>query len=148
MTPQRLQLEVAILERYFPKRYKLENLGQSNEFLDVGVKTQKGNIYRLKIALSSDYPASLPKVYISYPENLRDYHGNSLLKVSASMHTLTPDNNMPQICHLKGDNWNPNRSLFQIVMKARLWLEAFDMHLESGRVLDDFLPENPDKQNN
>lgn len=53
MTPQRLQQEIAILEKYFPRKYKFENLYLENELLDVGVKTQSGKVYRLNVKLKN-----------------------------------------------------------------------------------------------
>ena len=139
MTQQRLQYETAILERYFPKRYKLENLYSVNEFLDVGVQTQSGNVYRLNIRLKPDYPNSLPEVYVVYPLPLRKHDGHIIEGYSHDMHTLSNDGNKIQICHFKPENWNPNQSLYKIVMKARIWLEAYEGHLRTGKPIDNYL---------
>lgn len=139
MTPQRLQYETAILERYFPKRYKFENLNLGNELLDVGVKTQSGKVYRLNIKLQADYPNSLPEVYVVYPLPLRKYNGSEIEGASHNMHTLSNDGGKIQLCHFKRENWNPNQSLYKIVLKARIWLEAYEGHLRTGKPIDDYL---------
>jgi ubiquitin-protein ligase len=142
MTNERLQIEIRALEKFFPRKYAFKELPNSEMLLEVGVKTQNDNIYKLDIELPADYPSSLPKVYIVYPAGLKNYHGNNLLSPSTSMHTLHGKNNAPQICHIWANNWGPQRSLMQVVMKARIWLEAFEYHLVTGRSLDVFLSEN------
>ena len=139
MDSQRLQYEAAVLERYFPNRYKFENLYSVNEFLDVGVQAQSGTVYRLNIRLQPDYPNSLPEVYVVYPLPLRKYDGSIIDGVSHDMHTLSNDGNKIQLCHFKPSNWNPNQSLYKIVMKAKIWLEAYEGHLRTGKPIDDYL---------
>jgi hypothetical protein len=139
MTPQRLQQEIAILEKYFPRKYKFENLYLDNELLDVGVKTQSGNIYRLNIKLKQDYPSSMPQVFVVYPTPLKNFNGEDIGAYSHSFHTLEKRGNDIEICHYKPNIWNPNFSLFRIIMKARIWLECYDQHKATGRPIDDFL---------
>jgi ubiquitin-protein ligase len=139
MTPQRLQMETAILERYFSRKYKFENLNSSNSFLDVGVKTQSGKVYRLKIKLSQDYPNSLPEVYITYPLPLMKKDGSKLDGASHDFHTLGNEGDNIQICHFKSENWNPNQSLYKIALKVRIWLEAYEGHLRTGKTIDNYL---------
>ena len=139
MTAERLQLETSQLEKYFKKRYMFENLGTQNEYVDVGVKTQSGKIYRLNILLNSDYPNSLPEVYVTYPLPLIQYNGEKLPSLSVAFHTLKNDGDKVQICHFHEENWNPKQSLFKIAMKARIWLEAYEGHLRTGKPIDDFL---------
>lgn len=141
MTNHRLQVETQLLEMYFPKKYRITQSGNET-IVDVGVKTQNGSVYQLSIELESDYPSSLPRVYIVYPQNIRDYSGNTILSASKSMHTMSGKDGAPQICHIWPANWNPERSLMQVVMKARVWLEAFESHKTTGKPLDIYLPEN------
>ena len=129
MTPQRLQQEIAILEKYFPRKYKFENLYLDNELLDVGVKTQSGKVYRLNIKLKPDYPNSMPSVYVVYPLPLHKYDGSVISGASHDMHTLSND----------GSNWNPNQSLYKVILKARIWLEAYEGHLATGNPIDNYL---------
>lgn len=139
MTPQRLQLENAILEKYFPKKYKFENLRTKNEFLDVGIKTQSGKVYRLNITLLPDYPNSMPAVYIVFPVPLLQHDGSQMSDASHEMHTLQGDDFNVQICHFKPENWNPNQSLYKVILKARIWLEAYERHLVTGNAIDNYL---------
>lgn len=139
MTPQRLQYETAILERYFPRKYKFENLYLANELLDVGVKTQSGKVYRLNIRLNPDYPSSLPEMYVVFPLPLRKHDGGILNGVSHKFHTLGNDGDNIRICHYIPEKWNPNHSLYRIILKGRIWLEAYEGHLRTGKPVDDYL---------
>jgi ubiquitin-protein ligase len=139
MTPQRLQQEIAILEKFFPKKYKFENLYLENELLDVGVKTQSGKVYRLNILLPNDYPNSLPKVYIVFPLPLKKADGSIITGLSHSFHTLENDGDKIQICHYKPNAWKPTHTLYRIIMKARIWLEAYEGHLATGNPIDNYL---------
>jgi len=139
MTPKRLQFENLILEKFFPRKYKFENLGLTNEFLDVGVKTQSGKVYRLNIRLKPDYPNSLPEMFVVYPLPLRQFDGSVLNGVSHIMHTLSNDNDKIQICHFKRENWNPNQSLYKIILKGKIWLEAYEGHLRTQNTIDYYL---------
>ncbi len=139
MTPQRLQQEIAILEKYFPRKYKFENLYLDNELLDVGVKTQSGKVYRLNIKLKPDYPNSMPSVYVVFPLPLLKYDGSNISSASHDMHTLSNDGQNVQICHFKPENWNPNQSLYKVILKARIWLEAYEGHLATGNPIDNYL---------
>lgn len=139
MTPQRLQMETSILERFFARKYKFENLYLPGELLDVGVKTQSGKVYRLNIRLNPDYPNSLPEVYVVFPLPLRKHDGSVMEGASHDLHTLGNDGQKVQICHYKRENWNPNQSLYKIALKARIWLEAYEGHLRTGKPIDDYL---------
>jgi ubiquitin-protein ligase len=139
MTPQRLQQEIAILEKYFPKKYKFENLYLDNELLDVGVKAQSGKVYRLNIKLKPDYPNSMPTVFVVFPLPLLKNDGSIISGASHAMHTLSNDGSQIQICHFKPENWNPNQSLYKVILKARIWLEAYEGHLATGNPIDNYL---------
>lgn len=139
MTPQRLQQEIAILEKYFPRKYKFENLSLNNELLDVGVRTQSGKVYRLNIILPPDYPNSLPSVYIVYPLPLLRHDGSPISGPSHEMHTLSNDGSKIQLCHYKTQNWNPKHTLYRVILKARIWLEAYEGHLATGNLIDNYL---------
>ena len=108
MTSERLQMETSILDRYFPRKYQFENLNTSNAYLDLGVKVQSGKVYRLNIKINSDYPNSLPEIYIVYPIPLLKNNGEKIEGYSHNFHTLNNDGDKVQICHYKKEKWNPN----------------------------------------
>lgn len=139
MTSKRLIEETTELEKNFPRKYRFENLNLQGEFLDIGVKTQSGKVYRLNIHLEADYPSSLPRVFIVYPLPLRAYDGSIIGGSSHLMHTLSNEGDKVQICHFVRERWNYKQSLYKIVMKARIWLEAYEGHLRTGKAIDDYL---------
>jgi hypothetical protein len=66
--------------------------------------------------------------------------GYDLLAASAVMHTLSPVYSHPQyvrICHYR--DWDPNKTLYLVLMKARLWVEAYEAHLRHGNPIDNYL---------
>lgn len=142
MTSERLAMEKKVLEKYFPRKFNFVDIDYSWGYLEVGLKTQSGTAYKLRIEAAADYPSSKPSVYVSYPASLTDYYGSLMISSSVSMHTLTAKNGMTQICHTWDANWNPNRSFFQVIMKARIWLEAYEGHKQTGKPIDHYLNEN------
>jgi len=145
ITPQRLLMEKQALDYGFPNRYVMQNLNSAHAFVDLGLRTNSGRTYRLKIVLG-DFPYSKPDVYVIYPTRLRDYDGKLLSDygVSASMHLLTPDaNNKIQLCHYSDKIWHSNVTLYKVALKCLVWLNAYDGHLRTGEPLDYFLKHQP-----
>ena len=63
-----------------------------------------------------------------------------MLQASHSMHTLTGENGCVRVCHYGYEDWAPNRiTLYQIIIKVRIWLEMYEWHLKTGKTLDEFL---------
>jgi ubiquitin-protein ligase len=142
MTAERFNSEKIVLEKYFPRNVNFVNIHSSTGYVEVGLKTQSGNIYKLKIEVNMDYPNSKPEVYVSYPGTLTDYYGNKMLSASQAMHTLFAKSDMTQICHTWDKNWTPKLTLYKVVMKARLWLEAYEGHKKTGNSIEYYLNEN------
>lgn len=141
ITQQRLNIEKQALDFGFPKRYIFQELNSRNAYVDVGLRTNAGRTYRLKMVLG-DFPYTKPKVYVTYPSILRTYNGTLLSSIgtSASMHLLTPDNlGNIQLCHYSDSAWHSNVSLYKVALKCLVWLNAYDGHLRTGKPLDYFL---------
>lgn len=133
-------MESRILERYFPRRYAFVGIGGSDPYVDLGLQSNSKNVYRFKILLDS-FPYNVPQVYISYPTDLKSFDGTSLTTLSAShsMHLLSPNNGMPQVCHFKSEHWHQRRTIYNISLKLRVWIEAYESHLRTGKPLDYFV---------
>lgn len=138
MVAKRKKIEETILEKFFPRKFQFNNVDQPDECLNVGIKTQSGKVYQIKIELKG-YPLLKPDAYIIYPESLKDYSGKPLTTVSHQLHLLLPKNGAPQICHYKPVAWNQNITLYKVILKCRVWLEAYEGHLQAGKPIDDFL---------
>lgn len=140
ITQQRLAMEKHALDFGFPRRYVFQNLNSSDAFVDLGLRTNSGRTYRLKMVLG-DFPLSKPDVYIIHPKGLRDYDGKLLSDygLSASMHLLSSSYNGIQLCHYSDVHWRSNVTLYQVALKCLVWLNAYDGHLRTGRPIDYFL---------
>ena len=134
MTEERLKDEFYLLSQAFPpKQFRL-----SDRSLTIALQTNSGKVYTMKAELDN-HPYSVPKVFITTPKPLTDYHGRPLLDASHPMHTLTGENGCTRICHYGASQWHPGVYLYQVVMKVRVWLEVYENHLKTGEPLDKFL---------
>ena len=96
-----------------------------------------GSWYRLRVEVPSTYPDQKPSVYIEVPVPLPSYrYGRNISEEGPShnYHTLTPsDKGEVQICHFSPDHWDATKSIHLVVLKAKLWLQAYaEHHLKTG----------------
>jgi len=137
---QRLTVEKQILQKYFPSFKWLNPTDSINTRIEGQVKTNVGNIYKLRVYVPSDFPNSLPELIVISPYPLKGYRGQDLKEhgISGSMHTLDPsDYDYVKICHYR--DWLPNITLYKVVLKGRVWLEALEAHRRTGQPIDAFL---------
>ena len=146
MTPQamaRLQKEQALLKTYFPA-FRIQCPDDPERAGAVGtLTTNAGNEYGLWVPLGTTFPNERPEVFVVSPKSLKNRRGKRLAKIGtdAAMHLLAPnEHGHPQICHHNDASWTPNVTLYKVVMKARLWLEAYEMHKATGKDIDHYLP--------
>jgi len=131
MTYDRYQIELGVLQNSTikSKQYKFMDMDTPYPYLAVAIQTNSLRCYVVKIDLSDNYPYNIPKVFITSPKPLLTRSGGSMLQASHSMHTLTGY-----------EDWAPNRiTLYQIIIKVRIWLEMYECHLKTGKTLDEFL---------
>ncbi|GAA4074894.1 hypothetical protein GCM10022389_20650 [Flavobacterium cheonanense] len=138
MNESRLLFETAILKRYFVNRFLFSEV-DGEEMLLVGVKSQSGKIYQIKIELSEIYPLEMPNAFIVYPIGLKNFKGKRLPEFSHQMHILENSSKGVQICHFHPGNWNPNQSLYKVILKVKIWIEAYEGHLKNGKPINDYL---------
>ena len=137
MDQQRLAMETAVLNKYLtPNLFKFQELGTPNEHIVMAARTNRKNIYRLYIKLSG-FPLQKPEVYVA--QTLKDKWGRTLPEFSAKMHTLGfwNEKKWTQICHYGA--WNPDVAIYKIYIKCRLWLEMYELHLQTGYPIDYYL---------
>ena len=135
----RLKKEWEIIVQYFPN-FEIKDYG-SQLCIEGWMYTNQKNGYKLRLYVPSDLPYSVPDVVIIYPYPIADYFGKSLsdYTASATMHILSPRDGYPKICTYKDTHWNPNRTFYNVLIKARIWLEALDGHKRSGQQMDYYL---------
>ena len=130
-------MEYAVLsDRIGENLFKFFNVGRANAYLVAGARTNRGNIYTLRMELG-DFPNDVPEVYVT--KMLCDRDGNPLDTPSAEMHVLPPKNGWTRICHYGWESWTPKVSLFKVYVKCRLWLEMYELHLQTGHPIDYYL---------
>ncbi|WP_341736740.1 hypothetical protein [Microcoleus sp. CAWBG640] len=137
---QRLQVERQILKKYFPS-FSWINPGDSNNTrVEGNVCTNAGNVYTLRVYVPSDFPNSRPDMVVTSPYPCRGYRGKDLKEygLSGTMHTLDPRDGYVKICHYR--EWLPNLTVYLVVLKGRIWLEALEGHRRTGQAIDSFLP--------
>jgi hypothetical protein len=143
MDAARLQIEKFILQKYFPDRYAFVGLGTPNSYLDVGLLSNNNKAYRLKIPLPSDYPNSVPKVYLTYPKPLYNFAGRKLSEIGTDhdLHILSPDSDGNiQLCHYKSSNWKPHETtLYLVALKCLVWINAYEGHLRTGKGISQYV---------
>lgn len=136
----RLQNETQALKKFFPL-FKIQDPSGPRAGVIGRMKTNRGREYVIWIPLGN-FPNEAPAMYVISPKPLLMNDGRALAAIGASndMHLRPPDDHgHPQICHYNGTFWHPKVSLYKILMKARLWLEAYEQHLQGGAPIDRYL---------
>ena len=140
MQQRRLQLEKKILSKYFPSFHWVNQYDPENTVVEGNIITNSRNLYSLKTFVPPDYPNSMPDLVITYPFPVKGHFGKKLTEYgcSSTMHLLTPINDCPAICHY--NEWSPELTVYLVIVKGRIWLEALDGHVKTGQPLDYYLP--------
>lgn len=136
---QRLALEKQILQQYFSAFNWINPTDFNNSRIEGQVKTNVGNTYELRVYIPSDFPNSRPDMVVISPYPLKGFRGKDMKEhgTSGTMHTLPPRDGYLQICHYR--DWLPNITLYKVVLKGRVWLEALEGHKRTGKPIDSFL---------
>ncbi|XP_028405123.1 uncharacterized protein LOC114527621 [Dendronephthya gigantea] len=131
---QRLAAEKRELERYFPGCVEWID-PTSDTKVQVRMKTNNNNPYTLRVYIG-DFPNSVPvMVVVSSPKPMPDWNG------SYTNHTLRRTDGYLTICHHHNSQWTDRLSLYEVFMKGRIWLEAYEGHLRTGQPMNYFLRE-------
>ena len=138
---QRLGFEKELLEKYFHNRVKwIDPTG--NTKVEVRVTCTNDKQYTLRVYLPKDYPNSCPQMIVCYPSSyLKKRNGSLLTGVSGEDHTLGGIDGCTQICHFNSGLWRDDNTLYQVIMKGLIWLEAYEAHLRTGEPLNRYLTE-------
>jgi len=136
----RLGVEEQLLRKYFPSVRIQDKDGGPNLGLVGRIHSNSGTVYTLFCPLQ-EFPERSPPVYVIDPK-LRCYDGKlvSDLGSSNAMHVLAPsDHGHPQICHYNDRYWESKLTLYKVLLKCRIWLEAYECHLREGKPVDHYL---------
>jgi len=138
ITPQRLQLELQVLEQQgIPADHiYVDGIDGPRPKLKLAARTNSGTLYTLTFHLA-DFPACPPPVTVH--TMLLDKNGEPLNHPSASMHVLSSMRGKTRICHYNSQAWNTRVSIFKVYIKCLLWLNMYELHLQTGHRIDYYL---------
>lgn len=140
---RRFEIEKGILESHFTDKVTWINPQTPGEAkVLVEMTTNDDQQYVLQISLPKDFPNSCPDLVVVSPcQPLTKLNGK---KLDASDHSYgVTKNNQTRICHFRPNLWTNENSLYQVFMKGRLWLEAYELHHQTGKPMKTFLREMP-----
>jgi hypothetical protein len=133
---ERLAAEKSVLDHYFPGCVKwIDPTGDTK--VEVTLKTNNDNEYTVRIYIG-DFPNSVPDMaVVSSPRRMpEEWKSGSYVN-----HTLKQRDGYLRICHYHSSQWNDRSSLYEVVIKGRVWLEAYEGHLRTGQPMNYFLRE-------
>ncbi len=102
------------------------------------LRTSRGNDYVIFVAARA-YPAQPPEVYVVHPR-LRMRSGRRIQAPNHSLHVNGHDAfGHPRLCLHHPLTWSPGTTLSSVLVKALLWLEAWDTYRVTGRPVRELL---------
>lgn len=137
----RLQLEKKYIKQFFPSFEWFNPTLPGSAYIEGWMKSNAGNQYKLRLIIPYDVPNSVPVLLVMYPKPLYNYYSQNManLGFSALMHVLTPVDGYVQICHYKSSLWTPSITFYKVLIKGRLWIEAYEGHKKTGNFIDKYL---------
>lgn len=137
MTAGRYHAEIEALSLSLPPNmFKFCDMDTEKPYLKMAVLTNSKKLYTLRVDLDQ-FPESIPKVFVT--QMLKSKDGKDLNGPSHEMHTLSSEHGFTRICHYGNSSWRPDVALNKVYLKCRVWLEAYEAHLQSGDNLCDYL---------
>jgi len=140
---RRLGIEKRILDANFPGKVTwISHQTPGEAKVAVAMNTNNEKQYTLQIYLAKDFPNSCPDLVVSSSSHpLRKSNGRNL---DYSDHSYgTTEDNLTKICHFRPNLWTDDNTLYQVFMKGRLWLEAYELHHQTGKPMGKYLREMP-----
>ncbi|CAB3997128.1 Hypothetical predicted protein [Paramuricea clavata] len=137
---ERLAIEKSTLEKYFLLGVTWID-PQHETKVEVLLKSNSDKEYKLRVYIPTDFPNSCPALVVVSPPELFLMDGLRLPEISDSFHTLEDTDGFHRICHFYPPDWTPDITLYQVFMKGRLWIEAYEAHFDTGEDMDVFLGE-------
>ena len=140
---QRLTYENQVLQHDGMPQFKIYSDQPSGYYLLGDHRTIGNHSYTLWSPIPLGFPNSRPHMYILTPNPLWGYGRTSTINdygVSHRMHTLSNGpNGEVQLCHWRDERWHSGITFNKVMIKAMLWLEAYEQHLSTGHDIDEFV---------
>ncbi len=136
---ERLKVEKTILQHYFPGFEWKDPTG--NTRVEGWMNSNKGNQYSVRLYVPLDTPNSVPPAVVLKPYPLYDSWGKKLYDYgpSHSMHLLSPIDGYAQICHHRQSSWTPAITFYKVLVKVRVWIEAYEGHKLTGNPISHYV---------
>lgn len=104
------------------------------------VNTNNGNNYTLRVYVPEEFPNECPVLVVSSPSSVLRKKDGSLLQFSSSEdHVYGIHDDLTEICHFNKGIWSSENTIYQVLMKGRIWLEAYEIHRQTGENLEKYL---------
>ena len=127
MDKERLRAEQDILERKMPENsYRFMDLDTTKPYLVLAVKTNRGNVYTLRIELD-EFPNNVPKMYVKNKIMLKS--GQPIPENDDFCNTLNHKDGMIGIRHYAQNSWTSMISLYRVYLRGMMWLENYDNYM-------------------
>jgi hypothetical protein len=127
MDKERLKVEQDILERKMPENsYRFMDLDTTKPYLVLAAKTNRGNVYTLRIELD-EFPNNVPELYVKSKIILKS--GQSIPENDEFWNTLYHKDGMIGIRHYGQNSWTPMVSLYNVYLRGKMWLENYDNYM-------------------
>ena len=136
---KRLLQEKYFIDQLFPA-FQVKNPTTNTYWIGTMI-TNANRKYQIRINIPEQYPDQPPDTYIISPNPLYTYGGTDLSTIGTSheMHTFASSDGYPQMCLYRPEYWTAEYTLISCLKKARLWLEAYDEHLDTGKRMCDIV---------
>ena len=123
------------MEKYFPGKVQwIDATVAGKTRIEIEMTSNSNQIYRLRAYVPPDFPNSLPDLVVaSAPKPMPNW------EISAVNHTIGTRDGCLKICHYYSPRWNPENTFYEVFVKGRVWLEAYEGHVKTGRNLDYYL---------
>ena len=140
---RRLQQEENILKDYFPGKVKWFNRNGPDTRIEIQMTSNSNKAYTLRACIQPDYPNSCPELFVCNPSRpLKGKDGNDL-ECGTDNHSYGTKQGLTTICHFVPTLWTNEYTLYQVFMKGRIWLEAYELYLQTGKPIKTYLREMP-----
>jgi hypothetical protein len=136
---RRLSQERVILNHFFPTMTWHHPTTPGSTYVEGPLSSNSGRLYQLRVYVPEQFPAICPNMIVSQPLPLRNRLGFPMTDASAAMHTLGVRDSGTLICHYHPSRWVPENTLYKVLLKGRIWLEAYEGHLKSGNDIQHYL---------
>lgn len=135
----RLTLEEELLRETFGPSWHLQGTkGQTSHGMIGELRTNDGNCYIVFVPVAG-FPDAPPAAYVLDPVLARR-DGKPLPELSHQFHTRERDaHGNVQICHYDDDAWDASVTVYKVVLKVRIWLEAYERYRATGKAIHHFL---------